>query len=411
MSPSNPGQQGLFPPAAARPAREVYTVSRLNREGRALIEKGFPALWIEGEISNLSRPGSGHLYFSLKDADAQVRCAMFRLQATRVRFPLRDGLKVIARTRVTLYEPRGEFQLQVEHLEEAGEGALRRAFEALKTRLAAEGLFDQALKRPLPVLPRRIGVLTSPGAAALRDVLHVLERRFPAVPVCIYPIPVQGAEAAPRIAHMLRVASRRSECDVLILTRGGGSLEDLWPFNEEIVARAVRACAIPVVSAVGHEIDVTIADFAADLRAPTPSAAAELVVPDAQAWLRQVAASSARLVRCQRASIARLRERWHWLDGRLAHQHPRSRLRQQAQRLDELALRLHAAQARALERRRAELSATARALHAMSPLATLTRGYAIVTDASGNVVRDSATLEPGERIEARLARGRFSAVI
>src|SRR5262245_43050897 len=302
MRPSHPGQQGLFPPASARPAREVYTISRLNREGRTLLEKGFPPLWVEGEMSNLSRPGSGHLYFSLKDADAQVRCAMFRLQASRVRFPLRDGLKVIARARVTLYEPRGEFQLQVEQLEEAGEGALRRAFEALKARLAEEGVFDPSLKRPLPTLPRRIGVLTSPAGAALRDVLHVLERRFPAIPVCIYPIPVQGAEAAPRIAHMLRVAARRAECDVLILTRGGGSLEDLWPFNEEIVARALRACAIPVVSAVGHEIDVTIADFAADLRAPTPSAAAELVVPDAQAWLRQVATLAARLTRCQRTS-------------------------------------------------------------------------------------------------------------
>ena len=411
MRPSHPGQQGLFPPASARPAREVYTISRLNREGRTLLEKGFPPLWVEGEMSNLSRPGSGHLYFSLKDADAQVRCAMFRLQASRVRFPLRDGLKVIARARVTLYEPRGEFQLQVEQLEEAGEGALRRAFEALKTRLADEGVFDPALKRPLPTLPRRIGVLTSPAGAALRDVLHVLERRFPAIPVCIYPIPVQGAEAAPRIAHMLRVASRRAECDVLILTRGGGSLEDLWPFNEEIVARALRACAIPVVSAVGHEIDVTIADFAADLRAPTPSAAAELVVPDAQAWLRQVAALAARLTRCQRTSLARSRERWQWLDGRLARQHPRSRLRQQTQRLDELALRLATAQARLLERRRAALATTARALNAVSPLATLTRGYAIVTGASGAVVRDSTQVEPGECIEARLARGRLTAIV
>jgi exodeoxyribonuclease VII large subunit len=454
--PAGPGQQGLFPADSPRAAREVYTVSRLNREARNLVEGGFPPLWIEGELSNLSRPGSGHVYFSLKDHDAQVRCAMFRTAATRLRFELRDGVKVLARARVTMYEARGEFQLQVEHLEEAGEGALRRAFEALKARLASEGLFDQAAKRALPQLPRRIGLLTSPAGAALRDVLHVLARRFPAIPVIVYPIPVQGAEAAPRIARMLRTASRRAECDVLILTRGGGSLEDLWPFNEEIVARAIRASAIPVVSAVGHEIDVTIADFAADLRAPTPSAAAELVVPDAQDWMRQLHTLSGRLLRAGRRGLSRARERWSWLGGRLAHQHPRARLRQQTQRLDELTLRLCAAQNRGLERVRtrveraaARLAATspavrierlaehastlarrlrermqrrierehtslataARALQAVSPLATLARGYAIVNTADGEVVRDAQQVAPGDRIDARLARGRLSAIV
>ena len=454
--PAGSGQQGLFPTDTTRAAREVYTVSRLNREARNLVEGGFPPLWIEGELSNLSRPGSGHLYFSLKDHDAQVRCAMFRMAASRVRFAPRDGLKVLARARVTLYEARGEFQLQVEHLEEAGEGALRRAFEALKTRLAAEGLFDQAAKRALPPLPRRIGVLTSPAGAAIRDVLHVLERRFPAIPVLVYPIPVQGAEAAPRIAHMLRTASRRAECDVLILTRGGGSLEDLWPFNEEIVARAIRASSIPVVSAVGHEIDVTIADFAADLRAPTPSAAAELVVPDAQDWMRQREALSGRLLRAGRRMLARARERWTWLGGRLAQQHPRTHLRQQMQRLDELTLRLGAAQTRAverartrleratarlaaaspavrierlieraatlarrlrermtrrLERDRTSLAAAARALQAVSPLATLARGYAIVSAPDGEVVRDASQVAPGDRISARLAHGRLNAIV
>jgi exodeoxyribonuclease VII large subunit len=456
MRSSNPGQAGLFPPVELRPAREVYTVSRLNREARAVVERGFPALWIEGEISNLSRPGSGHLYFSLKDEDAQVRCAMFRLSAQRMRFVPRDGMKVLARARVTLYEARGEFQLQVEHLEEAGEGALRRAFEVLKTRLAAEGLFDQAKKRSLPALPRRIGLLTSAAGAAVRDVLHVLERRFPAIPVLLYPIPVQGADAAPRIAHMLRLASRRADCDVLILTRGGGSLEDLWAFNEEIVARAIRACAIPVVSAVGHEIDVTIADFAADLRAPTPSAAAELVVPDAQAWLRQLNALSGQLRRQGRRVIARSRERCRWLTGRLTQQHPRAQLRERTQRLDELALRLGSAQTRLVERlrtryersalrlasaspatrlarlletcthcsrrlrermqrrldrERAALVAAARALQAISPLATLARGYAIVSDTDGNVLRDAAQVNDGDRISARLASGRLIAVV
>ena len=454
--PAGPGQQGLFRAESPRAAREVYTVSRLNREARNLVEGGFPPLWIEGELSNLSRPGSGHVYFSLKDHDAQVRCAMFRTAATRLRFEPRDGLRVLARARVTMYEARGEFQLQVEHLEEAGEGALRRAFEALKTRLASEGLFEQAAKRALPPLPRRIGLLTSPAGAALRDVLHVLARRFPAIPVIVYPIPVQGAEAAPRIARMLRTASRRAECDVLILTRGGGSLEDLWPFNEEIVARAIRASAIPVVSAVGHEIDVTIADFAADLRAPTPSAAAELVVPDAQDWMRQLLTLSGRLLRAGRRGLSRARERWSWLGGRLARQHPRARLRQQTQRLDELTLRLSAAENRGLERartrveratarlaatspavrierlaeraaalarrlrermqrrierERTSLAAAARALQAVSPLATLARGYAIVTAADGEVVRDAQHVAPGDRIDARLARGRLSAIV
>ena len=456
MRSSNPGQAGLFPPTDLRPAREVYTVSRLNREARAVVEHGFPALWIEGELSNLSRPSSGHLYFSLKDEDAQVRCAMFRLSAQRVLFAPKDGMKVLARARVTLYEARGEFQLQVEHLEEAGEGALRRAFEVLKSRLAAEGLFDQAKKRSLPALPRRIGLLTSPAGAAVRDVLHVLERRFPAIPVLIYPIPVQGGEAAPRIAHMLRLASRRADCDVLILTRGGGSLEDLWAFNEEIVARAIRACPIPVVSAVGHEIDVTIADFAADLRAPTPSAAAELVVPDAQAWLRQLNALSGQLRRQGQRIVAHSRERWRWLCGRLTQQHPRAQLRQRAQRLDELTLRLGSAQTRLVERQRtryeraalrlasaspaarvarlletcatcarrlrermqrrldrerAALVAAARALQAISPLATLARGYAIVSDEGCKVLRDVAQVADGEQISARLARGRLIAVV
>jgi exodeoxyribonuclease VII large subunit len=456
MRARHPGQAGLFPALSPRPAREVYTVSRLNREARGLIEGGFPALWIEGEISNLSRPASGHLYFSLKDADAQVRCAMFRISAVRVRFPLRDGQKVLARVRVSLYEARGEFQLLVEHLEEAGEGALRRAFEELKTRLAAEGLFEQAGRRALPALPQRVGVLTSPAGAALRDVLHVLERRFPAVPVLIYPIPVQGAEAAPRIVRALRLAARRAECDVLILTRGGGSLEDLWPFNEEIVARAIRACPIPVVSAVGHEIDVTIADFAADLRAPTPSAAAELVVPDAATWLRQVQAASARLHRGGRSAVARARERCRWLAGRLAQQHPRAQLQQRAKRLDDLRLRLETAQGRTheraharwerarqrlrtaspavrieryatataactralhermqrrLERARTALAAAARALQGVSPLATLGRGYALLTDAEGRILRDARAAAPGTAIDARLARGRLRAIV
>ena len=241
--------------------------------------------WVEAEISNFSRPSSGHWYFSLKDANAQVRCAMFRQRNMLCAFTARDGQKVLVRARIGLYEPRGEFQLIVEHMEDAGLGALKRQFEELRARLKAEGLFSAERKRPLPALPRRIGVITSPSGAAVRDILHVLARRFPAVAVMIYPVAVQGAQASAEIIAALELACRRAECDVLILARGGGSLEDLWAFNDERLARAIVASSIPVVSGVGHEIDFTIADFAADVRAPTPSAAAELVVPDADEWL------------------------------------------------------------------------------------------------------------------------------
>ncbi|MCW5574324.1 MAG: exodeoxyribonuclease VII large subunit, partial [Steroidobacteraceae bacterium] len=245
--------------------RNVYTVSRLNREVRLLLEQGIPGVWVEGEISNLARPSSGHWYFSLKDRDAQIRCAMFRQRNGSLKFQPNDGMAVLARGRVSLYEPRGDFQLIVEHLEEAGLGALQREFERLRDKLAAEGLFDEAVKRPLPAAPRRIGVVTSPTGAALRDILHVLARRFAPAAVLIYPTPVQGKAAVPGLLAALGHAARRAECDVLIVARGGGSLEDLWAFNDEQVARAIRAMPMPVVTGIGHEIDFTIADFAADL--------------------------------------------------------------------------------------------------------------------------------------------------
>ena len=275
--------------SGARAERDIYSVSRLNREVRVLLERGFGVLWVEAEISNFSRPSSGHWYFSLKDANAQVRCAMFRQRNMLCAFTARDGQKVLVRARIGLYEPRGEFQLIVEHMEDAGLGALKRKFEELSARLKAEGLFEAERKRPLPALPRRIGVITSPSGAAVRDILHVLARRFPAVAVMVYPVAVQGAQAPAEIVAALKLACRRAECDVLILARGGGSLEDLWAFNDEQLARAIVASSIPVVSGVGHEIDFTIADFAADVRAPTPSAAAELVVPDAEEWLAALA--------------------------------------------------------------------------------------------------------------------------
>ena len=443
-------------PAGARRERDVYTVSRLNREARALLERGFGLIWLEGEISNFARPSSGHWYFSLKDAAAQVRCAMFRQRNALLRFVPRDGQRVLVRARVGLYEPRGEYQLIVDHVEDAGVGALKLEFEQLSAKLAAEGLFDAARKRPLPRLPRRIGVITSPTGAAIRDILHVLARRFPAAAVLLYPVPVQGAQAAAEIREALQLAARRAECDVLILARGGGSLEDLWAFNDEALARAIVASPIPVVSGVGHEVDFTIADFAADVRAPTPSAAAELVVPDGEEWLRRFAGYEARLAQGVRRHLRDARERLGWLAGRAAQAGPSARLANEMQRLDELeqrlrrslrerfadwrsalaerrsqlwrdnpavrlreaGLRLSDLRARlrsagqgALRAARERLLPLVRTLQAVSPLATLDRGYAIVSSATGRIVRDPADAPPGTAIEARLARGRIRATV
>ncbi len=435
--------------------REVYTVSRLNREVRGLLEGSLGSIWLEGELSNLARPASGHWYFSLKDEGAQVRCAMFRQRNARLELVPRDGMQVLVRARVGLYEPRGEFQLVVEHLEAAGEGELRRRFEALKRQLTAEGLFETARKRPLPPLPAAIGVVTSATGAAIRDILQVLARRFPAIPVVVYPVPVQGDGAGAQIADMITTAGRRAEVEVLIVGRGGGSLEDLWAFNEEVVARAIAACPLPVVSAVGHEVDITIADLVADVRAPTPSAAAELVVPDAGDWLQQLQGIAARLDRAWQRLRNRLHEDLTWYDKRLRQLHPAVLVEQQSQALDELQLRLTAAvrstldeRAQMLAIRQAELAAyspraqlasgrqrlalaearlppllqhlinrrsdkvtgLARALNAVSPLATLDRGYAIVTRAPDrSVVTDPAEAPMGSEIEVRLARGRLKA--
>lgn len=439
----------------AAPLRETYTVSRLNREARLLLETSFPPLWVEGEISNLARPSSGHLYFGLKDAAAQIRCALFRSQLRLARVAPRDGMHVLVRGRLTLYEGRGEYQLIVDHIEEAGEGVLRQAYEALKARLAQEGLFDVARKRPLPRLPRRIGILTSPSGAVLHDIVQTLKRRFPAIPVLLYPVPVQGKSAAPSIAEAIRAAGERRECDVLILARGGGSLEDLWAFNEEIVARALVACPIPVVSGVGHETDFTIADLAADVRAPTPTAAAELVSPDCGEWLHRFEQIEARLLRCMRHGLGTRAQHLDWLTARLVH--PRARLENLHQRLDSLAHRLRHAQSRqqhraharvhdlaarlerrspvarlracrldcrhlyerlghALTRRLAvaheRVAHLARTLNTLSPLATLDRGYAIVrVETTGTILRDATHVAAGDTIEARLAHGRLTCTV
>jgi exodeoxyribonuclease VII large subunit len=329
-------------PAGTQPERNVYTVSRLNREVRILIERGLGVIWVEGELSNLSAPSSGHWYFSLKDRDAQLRCAMFRQRNMAVDFTPKPGQQVLARGRVGLYEPRGDFQFVVEHMEEAGIGALRRQFERLKAKLTEEGLFALERKRNLPRFPRRIGVVTSPTGAAIRDILHILSRRYPPAAVLIYPTPVQGDAATAALVAAIELASARAECDVLIVARGGGSLEDMWAFNSERVARAIHASAIPIVSGVGHEVDFTIADFVADKRAPTPSGAAELVTPDRVACLEALARTSERLNVCMRRELRSVSSRFDAANLRLTRVHPGNRLTQQAQRLDELEQRLTA---------------------------------------------------------------------
>ena len=421
-----------------------------------LLERGFGSLWLEAEISNFSRPSSGHWYFSLKDAGAQVRCAMFRQRNMLCAFAVRDGQKVLVRARIGLYEPRGEYQLIVDHMEDAGLGALKRQFEELSAKLAAEGLFAADRKRPLPSLPRRIGVITSPTGAAIRDILHVLARRFPAASVLIYPVAVQGAQAAAEIVAALELACRRVDCDVLILARGGGSLEDLWAFNDERLARAIAAASIPVVTGIGHEVDFTIADFAADVRAPTPSAAAEMVVPDGEEWRNAFVRFGARLQRAVRRRLELNSERLRWLMGRAALVSPAARLGAQAQRLDEIeqslvrALRrrlqehgerlrwltrraelvspatrltqqrerlenltqqLHRAWRQTISSRREKLLPLSRTLNAVSPLATLERGYAIVSVEGGAILRNAVDAKPGTIIEARLAKGRVRAKV
>jgi len=428
--------------------REVYTVSRLNREAKSVLEGSFPLLWVEGEISNLARPASGHLYFSLKDAQAQVRCAFFRGQQRGLTTTPRDGMQVLVRARVSLYEGRGDYQLIVESLEEAGEGALRRAYEQLRARLAEEGLFDTDRKKPLPRLPKRIGVVTSSSGAVLHDILTTLKRRFPAIPVLLHPVPVQGEGAAEKISAMLQLAGNRRDCDVLILARGGGSLEDLQAFNDELLARAIAACPIPIVCGVGHETDVTIADFVADARAPTPTAAAEMLSPDQQEWQALFSQQHRRLWRLLTDLLRNAQQRLDYLGTRLVH--PRDRLTRLNERLTALLRHLHAAQRnqlaekrfglsalrarlvqhnplirsreyrlryqhhqtrlthalqRALDRSREQLVRMAHALETLSPLATLARGYAIVETPKGVVLRAAAQVNPGDPVRARLEHG------
>ena len=391
----------MAPPPA--PGNPLASVSDLNRRVRALVEGEIEPLWVGGELSNVKQPASGHWYFTLKDASAEVNCALFRGRAQYLDFKPENGQKVEAFGRVTLYEPRGSYQLVVELLRKGGLGALFEAFEKLKAKLDAEGLFEDARKRPLPVFPRAIGVVTSPAAAALRDVLTTLRRRAPMIPVVVYPTPVQGSGAGASIARAIATANARAECDVLIVCRGGGSLEDLWALNVEAVARAIVASRIPVVSGVGHETDFSIADFAADARAPTPTAAAALASPDREALLATVDASRRRLSRAMRRHIEVAMQRLDLAARRLLT--PAERLARHRDRVAELATRLAGGIARLLRERRARLAAAAAGLAHLDPTRVLARGYAIVRNAQGAVVRSSAQIETGESIEVRFAEG------
>lgn len=440
-----PGEQGLAP--TSRPSgSQILTVSALARSVRDLLEHRYPLLWVAGEVSNLAVAKSGHAYFILKDEQAQVRCVMFRYRYQNLGWEPREGMQIEAQVLVSFYEARGEFQLNVETMRRAGLGARFEAFVRLRDKLEREGLFDPAAKRPLPPFPRSIGVITSRDAAAFRDVLTTLKRRNPSIAVVLYPVPVQGTRAAEEIASALARAGRRKDCDVVLLVRGGGSIEDLWTFNEEIVARAVRACPLPVVTGIGHETDFTIADFAADRRAPTPTAAAELVSPERERLRETISTLARKIDACARRELERRMLHVDQLARRLVH--PGVRLAAQGELLAQLRLRLGSATARLLRDRNwqvsellqrsrarlprvselsarfehlfARLRAAARAgleraaarcaslganLSHLDPAQVLERGYSIVQKPDGSVVSDSAALTVGESVVLRFSKG------
>jgi len=349
------------------PKRRVYTVSRLNQEVQSALESGFGMLWLQGELSNFSRPASGHFYFSLKDSRSQIRCAMFRGKNRYINFEPQSGDEVLVRGKLGLYSARGDFQLIVEHMEPAGAGKLAAQFEATKKKLDNLGWFDQQFKKQLPELPQRIGVVTSSTGAAIRDVLQVLARRCPQAEIIIYPTLVQGAQAAPKIAATIKTADRRNEVDVLLLVRGGGSIEDLWGFNEEIVATALHECELPVVSGVGHEIDVTITDLVADLRAPTPSAAAELATPDGEIMVERVISAKYVLTQIVSSTVSRHQTALHSLSARLQMRHPKRLLEDRGQRVDELEERLQLTMRSKIRQHRLQLAQLTTRMHAHSP--------------------------------------------
>ncbi len=437
-------------------SRRIYSVTALTQEIRRLLEPRFPDVWVEGEVSNFRAAGSGHLYFTLKDATAQLRVVCFRNQARYLKFKPQDGVSLIARGSLSVYEPRGEYQLVAEYLEPAGLGALQLAFEQLKQKLAAEGLFDAARKKPLPLLPKTIGVVTSPSGAVIRDILRVLKRRFHNVNILLYPARVQGEGAAQEIVEGIRYFNRSGTAEVLIVARGGGSIEDLWAFNEEIVARAIAASRLPVISAVGHETDYTIADFVADLRAPTPSAAAELVVRRRQDFEADLKDRERRMGQTMRLRFSEFRRRLTELAMHHAFQTISTRLAARAQRIDEIEtgldrglyervrharekwlhvssgilrfdfhglvdlsrgrlgeieVKLYTALARYLDERQNRVAHFEAVLRERNPLVILGRGYSIARTADGTILRDAADAEVGSGINVKLARGELDATV
>ncbi|WP_036759707.1 exodeoxyribonuclease VII large subunit [Photobacterium halotolerans] len=445
----------LYSTASSQNSR-IYTVSSLNAQVRLLLENEMGVVWLVGELSNFSAPVSGHWYFTLKDARAQVKCAMFRGNNQRVTFRPANGNQVLVKARLSLYEPRGDYQLIIDSMQPEGDGRLQQQFEKLKMQLAAEGLFAQTLKKTLPEQPKRVGIITSKTGAALHDILQVLKRRDPSLPVVIYPTMVQGEGAAISIAQAIGRANTRQECDVLIVGRGGGSLEDLWAFNEEIVARTIAASQIPIISAVGHEVDVTIADFVADMRAPTPSAAAELVSRDLSAQMQKIHQHQQQLRHAMRHYLSVRQSQLVRWQHRLDRQHPQVQLNQQSQRLDELRSRLERAMrkqvsdrqqhlhrsdyklalhspAHQLERLSTQLATNQRRLlnamdrrlvkashqlalateklDAVSPLATLARGYSITRNESGQVIRSTRQVNTGDTLQTTLADGNIRSIV
>ena len=398
-----------LPSDSVAPRTGAVSVSQLLRNVRDTLERRFPLMWVRGELTNLSRAPSGHCYFTLKDDAAQVDCVMFKSRVAALDWEPRNGAQVEARALVSLYEPRGRFQLTVEAMREAGLGPLYERFARLKKKLGDEGLFDPAVKRPIPQHPQSVGVITSLAAAALRDVLTTIERRNPAIPVIVYPVPVQGESAAGRIAAMLRRANARADCDVLLLVRGGGSLEDLWSFNEEAVARAIRASSIPVVVGVGHETDFTIADFAADQRAPTPTAAAELVSPSRIQLAALLADGARRLTREMRRRLNYASQGLDACARRLVH--PAQRLRAHRELVTQRSARLGFAFVHRLRGCEAKLARLQAGLAGLDPAAVLGRGYSITYDAAGAVLRNAHAVQPGERLRTRLAQGELESEV
>ena len=435
-------------------SRDIYTVSRLNREVRTILETAFPLLWIEAELSNFARPASGHWYFSLKDEAAQVKCAMFKNRNQLVKVLPANGKQVLVRARIGLYEPRGDYQLIIEHMEEAGDGALRRQFDLLKTKLANEGLFDAAHKKEIPKTATRVGIITSPSGAAIHDILTTLKRRFPMQKTIIYPTPVQGKGACNKIASAIHKANARQETDVLIIARGGGALEDLWEFNEEVVARAIYDSDIPVVTGIGHEVDFTIADFVADQRAATPTAAAEVISPDRYQQLQKISSIESRFVYLIQKNLQQKQQQVDWLSKRIRH--PKDRLQSLQNKLNQLSqrnirsiegtlersrykiellnakvqqhepsqriqqLKLHykninkrfqLASNQAMMEKRQKLQHLVHTLDALSPLHTLKRGYAIIKDENNNIISQSKKVKRGQQIKTELDQGHFFSTI